>query len=307
MPRTEEVLRARRRSTKLRLMGKPIRIRPEEFEKAEAKIRSLHSRGMTCRAISDATGIGRRSIPDIIFRPGTCKTLPRPGYERLMALSFSEPGADVRGAQLSPEPARRRLGALWLAGYTLTFQADWLGSTNQQLSKITRGENKIIHHDLNRRIAEMYDKLIATDPEELGVSAHDKARTAGHATGRGFAPASCWDETTIDDPDAFPEWTGACGTHAGKAIHEREGTPVCEPCKNYRRYKPAEREEYALDTRRFVSLVGRHGVSYERLGEKLHVNKETIGNWARGLRRPTMDRMEDIAAYFGVHVSELME
>lgn len=36
---------------------------------------------------------------------------------------------------------------------------------------------------------------------------------------------------TIDDPAAFPDWTGQCGTAAGYSAHSRHHVPYCDPCR----------------------------------------------------------------------------
>lgn len=59
---------------------------------------------------------------------------------------------------------------------------------------------------------------------------------------RGWAVPFAWDEEEhdtegnrsphwIDDPDAYANWTGICGTAKGRHRHQTNDMPVCQPCK----------------------------------------------------------------------------
>jgi hypothetical protein len=304
---TDEQRHRRMVADKLRKMGRPVRILPHEFALAEAKIQSLHQQGMSLIMLHERTGIGTRTIGRIVFEPsGAVKTLLRECFDRLMALEFEPPGADVRGARLSPVPARRRLQALWLAGYSQSFQAEWMGTTVQVVSKIIREETVIIHADFNRRIAEMYDKLIYADPTDFGLDATKVKRTQTHASGRGFAPAHCWDEDTIDRLDAHPEWTGACGTRHGRTIHKREGIPMCAACKRSRYTEPPA-AKLVLDREELERHIAAWDGTLRSLAAEMDMHVDSLSGWRNGQRSPSPEALEKLAGVLGVHSEELIK
>lgn len=58
-----------------------------------------------------------------------------------------------------------------------------------------------------------------------------------------WAPVGAWDEDTLDDPDAAPDWTGRCGTPGGAEAHRRRGTPTCQACRDVRTAAQRARRE----------------------------------------------------------------
>jgi hypothetical protein len=86
------------------------------------------------------------------------------------------------------------------------------------------------------KVDQMYRKLALVKPEDHGIAEGAIVRAKTYARKAGWtATPGCWDEDTIDDPSAFPEWTGQCGTVYGFRVHYREGLlPVCEACSKAR-------------------------------------------------------------------------
>ena len=53
-----------------------------------------------------------------------------------------------------------------------------------------------------------------------------------------------WDDDTIDDPAAFPDWTGKCGTPDGYDAHYKmKILPSCQPCRDARAAYRKEQKE----------------------------------------------------------------
>jgi hypothetical protein len=82
-----------------------------------------------------------------------------------------------------------------------------------------------------RATRDLYDQLWKLNPLEHGVAlhSHNRARNLAHAYR--WAPVGAWDDDTIDSPDAFPDWTGACGTPRGYRAHSTHRIPLCDPCR----------------------------------------------------------------------------
>lgn len=232
VPPDPEVLewRARKRHwNAARLAGKPHRMKGVEVERAQAKVRDFHSRGMTYQQMSDATGLKQATVWGI----GTQErpSMLRSSYERVMAMEFRPPGR--WGAHVSPVGPKRRMQALHAEGYPIPFLAKELGIWNEaHIRKFMRLPFKYIQGNTAREIGEMYERLLATTPEKEGVIKASITRSIRASARNGYAPWHCWDTDTIDDPDAIPNWTGKCGSSHGYYIHRRDGIPICDPCRD---------------------------------------------------------------------------
>jgi hypothetical protein len=95
-----------------------------------------------------------------------------------------------------------------------------------------RGERTLVR--VARAVRALYDELWRADPREHGVDNQAYSRTRNHAAAHGWAPVGAWDDDTIDDPAAFPDWTGRCGTPEGYSDHYRLDIPYCLPCREAR-------------------------------------------------------------------------
>jgi lambda repressor-like predicted transcriptional regulator len=73
----------------------------------------------------------------------------------------------------------------------------------------------------------------------------------------GWAPASAWDDEAIDDPKAFPEWTGFCGTVRGWHIHRAQHLSMCERCDAAQNEWLLERAELPPTRRNFLMAAER--------------------------------------------------
>ncbi|MEW2300240.1 hypothetical protein AB0958_09695 [Streptomyces sp. NPDC006655] len=144
---------------------------------------------------------------------------------------------------------RRRLQALAVAGWPLARIARETGETPGALALALTPTAATVTVSTARAVAAFYTRYQLASPGLHGVS-HVHARQAREkATRAGWAPHGVWDDDTIDDPAARPEWTGHCGTTRGAELHERHNIPLCPPCEAalYRRQlRNAARERRAL-------------------------------------------------------------
>ncbi|MFE6846543.1 hypothetical protein [Streptomyces sp. NPDC057686] len=257
----EEKLAHRRRSDKRRQVardrGRPSNVHPHEFEEAKARIAYLHYQcGMSVEAMGRQVGFDRSTPGKVLHHS---KTMHRTTYDRIMRLVYEPPvdTLDVQqlGGQVPLQPTQRRLQALIAAGYHLKYVAEETGChAKGHLSRIANGKHDWVYSATALRISALYTKLIDVDPVDVGLTPTEILRSQRRAQRQGYAPASCWDDDTINDLDAIPEWTGACGTAEGYRIHKREYIPACKPCCAARRAH--ERNLYAA---RYSSAVDRPG------------------------------------------------
>ncbi|MFE9936358.1 hypothetical protein [Streptomyces hirsutus] len=145
----------------------------------------------------------------------------------------------------------RRLQALAVAGWPLSRLARETGLSPYRMDRLMTADTVPVA--TARAMAAVYARYSGASPGLCGVS-HLHARAARErATAAGWAPAAAWDDDTIDDPAAIPQWTGHCGTTRGADLHERHDIPLCPPCEAalYRRRLRAEaRARRALSTTR---------------------------------------------------------
>lgn len=234
-----------------------------------ARVRYLHDqRGMTLLAIAEAAGRSLGAISDLYrgTRPkgpkGDFRT-QRTTEEALKAIT--PPAAKVnttaplpwanRGAKLPVHGVRRRLNALAHEG----FPMEWVNDNYIRIHKhsiwmlfMASVKRVYIQSAINERVKVAYEELDGKTPNDFDIPAETQRRVKANAARRNAAPRHCWDDDTLDDPDAIAEWTGHCGTQQGYYIHERDGQPKfwapygedrksgrfvvgCEPCRKARK------------------------------------------------------------------------
>lgn len=290
----EELQRARRRDKQvkyLKQIGRPAEILPHELEPLRERIRDCHSRGMSYGAMGEQTGVIRHIFGDIAR--GKRQTIHRTTYDKIKNLRFAFPETGVKneGALIPKAGTVRRVQALRAIGFPRNWLGKQLGMTGENTS-FTRNEGvKIASAE---RIAALYDKLKDADPADFGIPA---ASIKKSKTFSPFPPPSCWDDDTIDDPDAFPEWTGECGTVGGYYLHLKYDIQVdnrqngkkrivlCQPCVKARQEavgaSAVNRKGTDDDGIKAALLAGRR---YRDTAEEFHVSARTVQRLAAELK-----------------------
>ncbi|MFG2307634.1 hypothetical protein ACGFS9_02925 [Streptomyces sp. NPDC048566] len=143
----------------------------------------------------------------------------------------------------------RRLQALAVAGWPLARLARETGQSATALTRLMTADTVPV--TVARSIAAVYARYSMASPGLCGV-VHIQARAARErAAAKGWAPHGAWDDDTIDDPAAIPQWTGHCGTARGVDLHARHAIPLCPPCQDAlyrRRLRNEARERRAAST-----------------------------------------------------------
>lgn len=281
---TGEQIQARRQANKRRAYlartGRPCTVTGPEVERVKAKVRVFHARGMSYAQMVDQVGVPHNTISMQMNR-GSASML-RKTYEALKGLRFEEPASSVL---VDCTGTVRRLGSMWHDGFTLDFQAQELGCTKPHLQSLLRGDKGLagVTYRMSRAVRDLYDRLLTTGPAEFGIPARSVRYCKSFAVKKGTVPRSCWDGDTIDDPDAFPDWTGRCGTRFGYAVHRRENIPVCAPCL----------QAYTGDLypgfsgEKLRRLRERRGLSRNALAAHLNLNAATVQYWENGRNKPS--------------------
>jgi hypothetical protein len=207
-----------------------------DAEPARAHVRELMDYGLGWKRIAEMAGVGRGTVEKLLYGArhrgmGPSKGI-RPETARKL-LAVKPEGERLGGAvTVDATSTRRRLQALVAGGWPQARLAARLGMLPSNFGTMLRSEQVLAATE--RAARKLYDALWNQDPCEHGVDTQAYSRARNHAASRSWAPVGAWDDDLIDDPAAFPDWTGRCGTREGSADHYRLKIPTCQPCRDAR-------------------------------------------------------------------------
>ena len=285
-----------RYADKMRKMGTPLLVTPEEFAAAARLLERARRSGMSDRMIAEQTGVPV-SLPSKVRR-GAIRTMRRDTLEKLSKLHPERPAvffAPTRGkvgggAYADSTGTLRRIQGLRADGFPGRVLGDRLGVSYEAVAQLARSGRTRVLETTRLAVAELYADLDGREPDELGVTKYAIGKCKTYARRAGFVPRSCWDWDTIDDPEAQPEWTGRCGTVFGWHIHQTEGIPPCQPCIDAR-----DSGSVVFSGALFRQLREGKALSRERLARQIGVNASTIQYWETGRSLPTRQNKLDLA------------
>ncbi|MFF3643424.1 hypothetical protein [Streptomyces sp. NPDC002564] len=218
-----------------------------DAEPVRTHVRTLQSCQMGLRAIAAAANIDRKRLQALLDGRSERGTGPQEKLRPTTAAAILavEPTLEnlAPSTLITPIGTRRRAHALVAGGWPHQRLADEFGMLLGNFWSMLNRPTVQARRALTMRT--VYDELWLTDPAQRGVRAASITRSRRHAAANGWAPVGAWDADTIDDPSAFPEWTGVCGTPQGAGVHHRIGVPVCAPCRTARAAARAERRAAA--------------------------------------------------------------
>jgi hypothetical protein len=200
-----------------------------------AHVRELMAYGVGWMRLAELSGIPKSTVEKLLYGCPSRGTDPsrriRPETASKLLAVRPAPGLLAGAVNTGATGTRRRLQALVAAGWPQSHLAARLGMNSSNFGNTLRWPRVLVSTD--RAARALYDELWNADPCEHGVLLSSYTRARVHAAQRGWAPVGAWDEGSIDDPDAFPDWTGSCGTAKGARAHYHHGIlPVCAPCRN---------------------------------------------------------------------------
>lgn len=167
------------------------------------RYRVLRERGLTTHQIARLSGVNR----DTLRRMGRWGEgrVRRGTADLLMAVNI--PPMQSTGVHVSSVGTCRRIQSLAAAGYSLGFIGKELGVTQQAVTAVLKQDMVIAETAV--KVAELFDRLHMTP----GPS----TRARKWAQRRGWVLPLCWDEDTIDNPDAVPD----AGAHRPVSASQR--------------------------------------------------------------------------------------
>ncbi|MFJ4735259.1 hypothetical protein ACIP6V_23800 [Streptomyces sp. NPDC088770] len=205
-----------------------------DAEPVRVHLRNLQSCGMGLRTVAAASNVDRKRLQAILSGRPERGTGPQEKVrpELAAAVLAVEPTLEnlAPNTLISPLGTRRRAHALVAVGWPQHYLAARLGMTDSNYGAMLRRDHVLVRRALAVRA--FYDELWNVDPTEHGATAAGIARARQRAATNGWAPVGAWDDDTIDDPEAFPDWTGKCGTPEGFWSHRYIKVPACQPCRD---------------------------------------------------------------------------
>lgn len=153
--------------------------------------------------------------------------------ERIMAVRASDYDGTLAGLQIPALGVSRRLNSLRADGFSIRYLAPPLNRTEQRVSQLAAMASPLVYSATHNEVSNLYDKLAGTDPLDV-LTSREVNRAKSYGLKVGGVPSIYWDSDALDDPDGFPDYTGACGTVKGTGLHRREDIPLCEPCRDAR-------------------------------------------------------------------------
>jgi hypothetical protein len=218
----------------MRAQGTPLMVLPEEFEQAQKVVTRLYNKGMAFSQIGESCKEFMHETTVAKIYNGTIGTIHRDTYTNILTARYVPVTGHRCGRRMDPTGVRRRMQALVADGFGYNVIGDVMGIRLQAVYQLCTRESLAFASTLSY-VVPVYEKLAGQDPYAYGATKLGVSRAKGVARRKGWAPSHCWDEDTIDDPQAAPEWTGQCGTVYGFRIHYRDGIlPVCGPCSKAR-------------------------------------------------------------------------
>lgn len=207
-----------------------------DAEPARNHVRMLMDYGLGWKRIAELAGVGRGTVEKLLYGSrhrgmGPSKGI-RPETARKL-LAVRPEGERLGGAvNVDATGTRRRLQALVAGGWPQARLAAQLGMSPGNFGKTLRSPRVLAATE--RAVRKLYDQMWREDPAQHGATEASITRARRHARSNGWSPVGAWDDDTIDDPQAFPDWTGKCGTPEGYVAHSTYAIPYCEPCRKAR-------------------------------------------------------------------------
>ncbi len=209
---------------------------------AQRHLRYLHLvHGMSCARIGKLAHVSTGQISEMIRGdrgPSRGARYPmthiKRDTERKVLAVQPETPRGAGGTRIAAVGTVRRAKALAAIGYPLTWQAQQTGVHLRNVQGLVWGQRDKVLYSTALAFRELYEKYeMELDPTRHGVSEHAMKISLFSSRKHGYVAPIFWDWDTIDDPEGFPDLTGACGTPNGAQAHRRKGIlPICQPCKD---------------------------------------------------------------------------
>lgn len=248
-------------------------------------IEVLRASGMSQALIARHAGVSQTTI-SYLFN-GKIQSCLR---DKGLGILSVRPGQFDDRAERPALGATRRARALYAIGHGRASISATCGLSVCTIGQIANSRYTLIDGRIDAAIRLAYRQLQNT-PGPSG-------KAARRAADQQWAPPGAWDDESIDDPNARPEWTGHCGTDRGWWLHNINNIPGCQPCETAHVQWKAERA-HLTPSERWAALASAKGAASNR--------GATIAADARELMRISGLTYEQAAARLGVTRNHLQQ
>ncbi|MGW0993487.1 hypothetical protein [Streptomyces sp. NPDC002520] len=202
---------------------------------AREHVKALQAYGLGWKRIAHLADVPTGAVAKLLYgdsRRGMAPSMRvRPETEAKLLAVKPTPGNLGGHTTTEGTGTGRRLQALIAGGWPQAQLARRLAMEPSNFGLTLHSERVLM--STARAVSQLYDELWNADPLNHGVSLQAVSRARNQARAKQWAPVGAWDEDTIDDPIAKPDWTGQCGTPEGYFAHRRHRLlPACQPCKD---------------------------------------------------------------------------
>ncbi|MFF4403768.1 hypothetical protein [Streptomyces sp. NPDC001404] len=188
-----------------------------DAEVVRAHLQVLRQSGLGIRRIAELAGVTYSTISRLLYSFGgqPPRTTVRQSTARRILAIRPDLALLADGALVDATGTRRRIQALAARGWTHRALAPRLGIDELYVGDLTQQNTVTSRHA--RKVVEIYNLLWDADPLQHGVSPSSATRARARAEREGWAPPMAWDDETIDDPTAQPDFGD--GTHRRGTTH----------------------------------------------------------------------------------------
>lgn len=148
----------------------------------------------------------------------------------------------------------RKVRALMAIGHPCTRIRQEAGLDRTVICQLVNAQTESVLASTTHKVNSAYRRL----SEQSGPSVRNRNR----ALREHWAPPAAWDDDTIDNPAAHPEWTGYCGTDRGYWTHRSQQLPMCDRCATAHQEWLAERAELDNQERNRQQFAARAAASH---------------------------------------------
>ncbi|MGY0062775.1 hypothetical protein ACWY4P_40620 [Streptomyces sp. LZ34] len=181
-------------------------------------IELLRASGMSQGLIARQAGISQSTISYLV--QGKIHACQR---NKALGILAVRPGQFDNIAERPSLGATRRARALYALGHSRTAIRAACGLSECAIGYIANG--------YYRHIDGKVDEAIRLAYRTLGRTPGTSWKARKRAVDNNWAPPAAWDDDTIDNPAAHPDWTGHCGTDHGWWLHRLNNIPTCQRCE----------------------------------------------------------------------------
>lgn len=273
----------------------------DDYQKFRQHILDLHEY-ITYADMARMAGVPDSSIYTHVQRGGRAhERVHRKTYTAVMNLHLTEEEKITRYDRR--RGAHRIIQGLIARGFNHQAIAEVVGSNRQSVANLACKHSKSwdgVSPELYSNFLLAADKLETADPLDYGCSPVGISINLTTSRRKGWATIGAWDLETIHREDAYPEWTGACGTLEGYRIHLREEIPLCTPCSNVCESRTGEAYNATFSASKLRAVMEEKGFTVSSLAEAIGYSRDVVRRITWSQRNPQPKHIKAMTKALGV-------